>query len=145
MTTSQEGRSLIESFEGFKTSAYLDGRGIWTCGYGHTGGVLPNTLCDQAMADAWMESDLATAEHAVNTLVHFPINQNQFDALVSLCFNIGSGNFAESTVVRKLNMGDMQGAAAAILMWNKIGGEVSVGLSDRRAAEQTLFLTPMPG
>ena len=143
MTTSPAGRVLIEGFEGCRLTAYQDQRGIWTCGYGHTAGVTSSTICTQEEADAWLQLDLHTAESAVNRLVKVPLNQNQFDALVSLTYNIGQGNFAESTVLRLVNGGSIQGAAEAILMWDKVGGETNTGLFNRRMMEKSLFLTPV--
>ena len=144
MTTSPAGRSLIESFEGCVYVAYQDQRGIWTCGYGHTQGVVEGVVCTKAQADAWLEGDLAIAEGAVNRMVKAALRQNQFDALVSLVYNIGQGNFAESTVLKRLNIGtpDYSGAATAFLLWNKTNGEINPGLVRRREAEQALFLTP---
>lgn len=144
MTTSENGRKLIESFEGCVLTAYLDQRGIATCGFGHTQGVKMGDTCTQMQADAWLEGDLATAESAVNRLVKAALTQNQFDALISLTYNIGQGNFADSTVLKRLNIGtpDYAGAADAILMWDKTGGVVNPGLERRRQAEQALFLTP---
>ena len=70
------------------------------------------------------------------------INQNQFDALVSLCFNIGAGNFRSSTLLRVLNAGNLMAAADQFLVWDKVAGQVSDGLVRRRAAERALFVTP---
>ena len=144
MTTSQNGREMIESFEGCALTAYQDGRGIWTIGFGHVDPavVVAGLTCTQGEADAWMAFDLHAAESAINRLVTVPLDQNQFDACVSLCYNIGQGNFQTSTVCRKLNMGDTEGAADAFLMWDKINGEVSQGLVNRRTAERLLFITP---
>jgi lysozyme len=145
MTTSPNGRKLVELFEGFAPGAYLDQRGIRTIGYGHTLGVQMGDTCTQAQADAWLEEDLATAEGAVNR-VPVPLNANQFDALVSLCYNIGAGAFHSSTVFKRLSLSppDYSGAASAILMWDKVHGETNPGLVRRRQTEQQLFLTPEP-
>jgi lysozyme len=125
--------------------AYKDQRGIPTIGYGHTGGVLMGDRCTQERAEAWLAEDVGTAERAISRLVTAGLLQNQFDALVSLVYNIGEGNFAESTVLRKLNILDYRAAAEAILMWNKTGGQVNAGLQRRREAERALFLTPPGG
>ena len=137
---------MIESMEGISLKAYQDGRGIFTIGYGHTDPavVVEGLTCTQGEADAWLALDLHTAESAVNRLVTVPLDQNQFDACVSLCYNIGQGNFGTSTVCRKINMHDFPNAGMAFLMWDKINGEVSPGLVNRRKAERTLFLTPEP-
>lgn len=144
MTTSPTGRRLIEDFEGFSPTAYKDQRGIWTIGYGHTQGVVEGMVCTLVQADAYLEADLATAEGAVNK-VPAPLNCNQFDALVSLCFNIGSGNFHSSTVYKRLSLSppDYAGACDAIDMWKITAGEENPGLERRRQAEMALFLTPV--
>jgi lysozyme len=105
----------------------------------------------QAQADAVFEADLAPFEAAVNKAVTRPMTQNQFDACVSLAFNIGAAGFATSTVVRKLNAGDTAGAADAFRLWNKAGGQILQGLVNRREAERAQFLAagaptiPSPG
>lgn len=143
MTTSPKGRKLIESFEGLSLTAYQDQRGIWTIGYGHTGPeVTKGLVWTQDMADATLAADLTVAEGAVNRLVHVPLNQNQFDALVSLCYNIGQGNFASSTVLHATNLQLWDSAASAFLMWCKVNGVENAGLMRRREAERNLFLTP---
>ncbi len=140
MTISPEGRRMVEDFEGVRLTAYKDGRGIPTIGVGHTQGVQMGDIITFDQADKLLSGDLKTAENAVNHLVKVPLTQNQFDALVSLTFNIGQGNFSMSTVLRKLNMGDNPAAADAFLMWKKIAGEDSPGLLNRRTAERTVFL-----
>ncbi len=145
MTTSPNGRKLVELFEGFAPGAYLDQRGIRTIGVGHTLGVQMGDTCTQAQADAWLEEDLATAEVAVTRLVKAPLTQSQFDALVDFTYNEGQGHLAESTVLKRLNLSeppDYQGAANALLLWNMIRGVQSPGLLRRRQAERALFLTP---
>ena len=138
MQTSATGRRLIEDFEGFSPTAYKDQRGIWTIGYGHTQGVVEGMVCTLVQADAYLEADLATAEGAVNK-VPAPLNCNQFDALVSLCFNIGSGNFAGSTLLKLLNASDFANAALEFDKWDKSGGQVVAGLLRRRIAETQEF------
>ena len=147
MTTSPAGRKLIETLEGLSLKAYADQRGIPTIGYGHTNGVKLGDTCTPEQADEWLAGDLLTAEGAVNRLVKCALRQCQFDALVSLCFNIGQGNFAESTVLKRLNVGtpDYSGAATAFLMWVRTNGDVNPGLVKRREAEEQLFLTPDSG
>ena len=86
-----------------------------------------------------MAHDLKKFESAVNSAVTVPINQNQFDALVSLTYNIGTGAFKESTLLKKLNAGDCRGASAQFVVWNKGGGKVMQGLVNRRAVERELF------
>src|ERR1019366_2511495 len=132
MTTSPIGRKLIESFEGLSLKAYLDQRHIQTIGYGHTGQLKPGDTCTPEQADAWLVGDLATAEGAVNRLATVPLNQNQFDALVSLCFNIGQGNFEPSTLLSLLNQKAYLGAANQFLVWKMTNGVLNQGLLNRR-------------
>lgn len=141
---SQQCVTLVASFEGLELRAYQDQRGIWTIGYGHTAGVKEGDTCTQEQANAWLSEDLETADVAVNKAVTVPLTQNQFDALVSLCFNIGSGNFATSTLVKVLNASNMQAAADQFLVWDHTNGQVNQGLTRRRIAERKLFLTPGP-
>jgi lysozyme len=142
MQTSPNGRKLLESFEGLSLNAYLDQRGILTIGFGHTAGVDPGDTCTAAEADAFLEDDLKTAEGAVSACVHYPLNQNQFDSLVSLCYNIGAGAFGKSTLVSLLNQGAVAGAANQFLVWNRVSGVINQGLLNRRMIEKKLFLTP---
>lgn len=113
----------------------------WTIGYGHTRNVKQGDKCTEAQATTWLHEDLFDAEAAVNQ-VAVPLSQFQFDALVSFVFNVGSGNFAKSTLLRKLNAGDYDGAADEFPRWNKSGGRELNGLTARRADEKDLFQTP---
>ncbi len=92
-------------------------------------------------ADAFLREDLAVAELAVNTNVKAQMSQGQFDALVSFVFNVGAGNFVRSTLLRKLNAGDYDGAVAEFGCWVFAGKTVLPGLVRRRAAERELFLS----
>ena len=96
--------------------------------------LLTATLSDQEVKEL-LKSDLKWCSEAVESSVRVPLTQNQFDALYSLCFNIGETAFRKSTVVRKLNENDLKGAADAILMWNK-----PAVLQKRRERERALFL-----
>ena len=100
------------------------------------------TTIDQQEADDLLAVDLHHAETAIYKTVQAKLTQNQFDALVSLVYNIGGGAFSKSTVLRLLNLEDYEGAALAFLMWDKTNGEVNLGLQNRRQAEKLLFLTP---
>ena len=139
---SAEGISLICSFEGLELKAYLDSANIWTIGYGtiirNGVKVKKGDTCTIEQAKAYMASDLKSFEAAVNK-VKVPLNQNQFDALVSLTYNIGVNAFANSTLLKKLNTGDYKGAAAQFDVWNKVKGKVVQGLVNRRAKERKLF------
>lgn len=145
MKTSALGIALIKQFEGLRTGAYLDAAGIWTIGYGHTGQQVGSGMrIDAATAEAWLRQDLATAEEAIHSLVTQTLPQASFDALVSFVFNVGTAAFAGSTLLRKLNAGDVEGAAAEFERWRYAGGRVLPGLLRRRIAERTLFLSPHP-
>lgn len=149
MQTSDQGIALIKRHEGVRLEAYPDpGRGweIPTIGVGHTSAAGPPAVArgmkiTEAGADAILRSDLAKFERAVTSLVHVPLTQAQFDALVSFTFNVGPGNLSKSTLLRKLNRGDYQGAADQFSVWNKSNGKVLKGLVNRRAAERALFLS----
>ncbi len=147
MRTSSAGRAAIALREGNRLTAYRDSVGILTVGVGHTSAagpptVTPGMTITAAQSDEILSRDLATFERAVSNSVKVPITQNQFNALVSLAFNIGGGAFAKSTLVRRLNTGDYTGAANQFLRWNRAGGKVLRGLVTRREAERKQFLTP---
>lgn len=146
MTISPLGVDLICSLEGKRLTAYDDGVGVWTIGFGST--VYPNGIkvkkgdtCTEAQAKAYMAHDLKKFETAVNTAVTVPLNQNQFDALVSLAYNIGASAFSQSTLVKKLNANDIRSAADQFDVWVNAGGKRMQGLVNRRAKEKTLFLS----
>jgi len=142
---SQAGIDAIKRFEGLRLHAYLDVAGVPTIGHGHTQGVEMGQHISQEVAENFLRSDLSWTESAVNNAVRVPISQSAFDAMCSLCFNIGETAFKSSTLIQKLNAGDMAGAADEFLRWNKItiAGEkqVSPGLTSRRAAERQMFLS----
>jgi lysozyme len=147
MTHSNACTLLTAQFESFRPTAYQDGNGIWTLGYGHTEGVTPDSTCTLAQAINWLSEDLGIADAALNRLVKVPLNQNQWDALCDLCFNIGQGNFAKSTCLTLLNQGDEAGAINSICYydndewhgWVMVAGKSSPGLVRRRQAEQAMF------
>ena len=139
MNTSDAGLDLIKSHEGLRLRAYLDSVEIPTIGYGHTRGVELGMTCDEAQADAWLRDDVKIAERCVNGLVTVPLTQGEFDALVSFVFNLGCANLRESTLLRKLNDSDYDGAAQEFARWNHAGGEVVAGLTARRQAERQRF------
>ena len=139
-TTSERGIQAIQGYEGVKLHAYLDSVNVPTIGVGHTLGVKMGDVITPEQAEEFLRSDLKSAEYAVNNYVTAPLNQNQFDALASFVFNLGSGAFKSSTLLKKLNSVDYQGAADEFPKWNKAGGKVLQGLVNRRAAERTMFL-----
>ncbi|MRT38829.1 glycoside hydrolase family protein [Acinetobacter sp. RIT698] len=144
MKTSAKGINLICGFEGLELKAYDDGVGVWTIGYGTTSingvKVKKGDTCTAEQAKAYLAQDLKKFESAVNTAVKVQLNQNQFDALISLTYNIGSGAFKDSTLLKKLNAKDYKGAAAQFPRWNRGGGRVLNGLVKRRKIEMELFL-----
>ena len=143
MTPSDKCFAIIKNFEQFRPTAYKPTRkDVWTCGWGHTHGVIETTTCDHDQAQEWLEDDMSVAVEAVNKHVTVPMTQNQFDALVSLVFNIGEPNFTESTLLRKLNDRDYGGAASEFLKWDDQAHVELPGLERRREQEKALFLTP---
>jgi len=140
MKTSSTGRALIRHAEGDKLTAYYCPAGVLTIGVGHTGpDVKPGMRITQAQSDALLSADLAKFEKAVANAVKVPLTQNQFDALVSFTYNLGEGNLRASTLLKRVNAGDMAAAAAEFAKWDKAGGKVLSGLTKRRAAEAALF------
>lgn len=132
------GLSLIKEFEGLRTTAYRDPVGIWTIGYGSTSGVHEGQRITVAEAELMLKRDLEQFERAVANAAP-TATDNQFSAMVSLAFNVGSGAFSRSTVLTRHKGGDHAGAADAFSMWNKAGGRVLPGLVRRRAAEADLY------
>lgn len=150
MKTNAAGIALIQRWEGKRLTAYPDpatGGEPWTIGYGHTTAAGPPAvkrgmkITDQQATDI-LKADLVKFEAAVVNVLKKAPTPNQFAAMVSLCFNVGPGNFGKSSVVRKFNAGDIEGAAKSFLLWNKAAGKVMAGLTRRREDERKLFLTP---
>lgn len=140
----QAGFELIKSFESCVLHVYRDAVGLPTIGWGHLikAGEKFTTIT-QEEADELFRRDLAIFEAAVEGQVRVPLTDNQFSALVSLAFNIGTGNFKDSTLLRLLNHGEYRLAADQFGRWNKAKGRVLRGLTRRRAAERALFLSDM--
>jgi len=137
---SEAGLALTKSFEGLRLTAYQDVASHWTIGYGHTGpGVVPGQTITEAEATALLQADLAECVTCVNQAVTVAISQSQFDALVDFCFNAGRGHLLQSSLLRKVNLGDFAGAAAQFGLWIYAGGRVVPALAHRRAAEAALF------
>ena len=145
MTPSGDCFDLIKKFEGCRLKAYPDpatGGEPITIGIGHTGPeVRLGMVISERIADAYLVKDVQDAVEAVNNLVRVNMTQGQFDALVSFVFNCGAGNFAKSTLLKKMNAGDVVGASLEILKWSRAAGKEMPGLLRRRAAEQSLFLS----
>lgn len=137
---SEAGLSLIKKYEGFRSNAYKCPAGIWTIGYGSTHGVKPGQWISEADAAARLRQEVRIYERGVLDCLKVSPTQNQFDALVSLCYNIGSGAIARSSVIRHHNRREFALAADAFLKWNKGGGVVLPGLTRRRNEERSLYL-----
>lgn len=133
--------SIIKGYEGLRLKAYQDSVGVWTIGYGHTKGVSSGMEINETQADTFLREDVSWAQDAVNDNVSVPLNQLQFDALVSFTFNLGETNLKSSTLLRKLNSGDYLGAANEFQRWNKAGGKELSGLTKRRNAEANQFIS----
>lgn len=148
---SSNGMQFIQHAEGEAGTgkpmlrAYQDSKGIWTIGWGHTGNVTAGMVITVEQAALLLDADLDAAENAVCTYVLVPLNDNQFDALVSLAFNIGIEAFRTSSLVRLLNAGHYDAVPGQMAQWNKItvkGKKVPLdGLTNRRTLEAKLFLT----
>jgi len=138
MKIGQKGEELIKFFEGLYLEAYKCPAGVWTIGWGHTAGVKQGDKITKQQAQELFENDMKVYEGHVNRIVKLPLNQNQFDALVSFCYNCGQGN------LQKLVKGrNHEQIAKTMLLYNKANGKVLKGLKTRREMEQKLFLTPV--
>ena len=139
MTITESTFRLIVGFEGKRNKAYQDTRGLWTIGVGHLikpdeQHLIKTVLTDEEVNNL-LRHDLSWCDEAIRTSVKVPLNQNQYDALYSLCFNIGANGFKTSTIVRLLNQGDYKSAAEHFMDWVR----PSV-LIPRRKKEKALFL-----
>lgn len=140
MKTSQGMKELIARFEGLRLKAYKCPAGIWTIAFGATTfngkRVTEGLVITKEQAYEQLERDLAVFENGVERLVSKPINQDQFDALVSFSFNLGLGSLSRSSVLRKVNADPSDPTIRdSFAMWNKAGGKVLAGLVKRRKAE----------
>lgn len=138
MKISEAGIKLICKWEEFRGYAYVCPAGLWTIGYGHTDRVKPTDKIDLAQGEAYLRQDLEIVERCLNAL-KLELNQNQYDALCSLIFNIGTGNFLRSTLLKDLQAKQYDKASAEFLKWRKANGKVLKGLEARRKDEQELF------
>jgi lysozyme len=166
-TTSPAGIALLKDFEKCRLIAYLDAAKppVWTCGWGHTGASVTQGLkIDQPRADAWLAADLLGSEEIVSRAVCVLLNDNQFSACVSLCYNTGpgapigkdgvggkdgfvwlkardaGGQPQHSTLLRRINAGRFEEAADEFPNWTHAGAADLAGLARRRKAERALFL-----
>lgn len=137
MKTGQAGINLIKKYEGCRLDAYKCPAGVWTIGYGHTGDVQPGQKITAAQAEAILIADLEKFEKKVNILYNrYKWKQNEFDALVSFAFNLGSIDQLTAGGTRSREV-----IAEKMLLYNKAAGKVLSGLTKRRQEERTLFLS----
>lgn len=144
MKLSQRGIDLIKQFEGYSSKAYPDpatGGAPWTIGYGTTKGVKPGMIITAEQAEKMLRDDVAKFESGVSSLITSPTTQGQFDAMVSLAYNIGLGNFGKSTLLKKHNARCYTCAADQFRVWNRANGKVMNGLTKRRAAEREVYMS----
>ncbi|HHC0136910.1 lysozyme [Klebsiella phage YX3973] len=144
MKLSQRGIDLIKQFEGYSSKAYPDpatGGAPWTIGYGTIKGVKPGMIITAEQAEKMLRDDVAKFESGVSSLITAPTTQGQFDAMVSLAYNIGLGNFGKSTLLKKHNARCYTCAADQFRVWNRANGKVMNGLTKRRAAERQVYMS----
>lgn len=140
MRISKNGLDLIKSFEGLRLSTYKCSAGVDTIGYGSTGKhVKPGLTITEGEAEALLRRDVYRFEDAVNKLVRVEINQDQFDALVSISYNIGVTAISRSTLMKKVNAMEFDSAKLEFARWAKANGKTMPGLARRRSAEARLF------
>lgn len=138
----QAGLDLLKSSEGCSLTAYKDGGGVWTIGYGTTGSeVSPGLKITQKQADDFLKADLSVFCEAIDDLVHVPLTDNQFSALVVFVYNVGINAFSKSTLRALLNNGGYEDAANQLVRWSKDNGKTIPGLLARREREKALFKT----
>ena len=141
MQISEKGLDLIRKYEGLRLVTYVCPGGKRTIGYGHTGpDVKSGQKIDTERANELLTRDVQRFEIAVNELVTVPMTQGMLDALISFSFNLGVGSLKSSTLLKKLNAADLDGAANEFLKWNQAKGKVLDGLTERRKSERELFL-----
>ena len=141
-----EGLAIIKDFEGFSPNVYRDPVGVPTIGYGSTWDssgervTMDHPDITEAEGEELLYGEIHNAEKAVGKLITAELTENMYAALVSLTYNIGSGNLQRSTLRKELNYGNYDDAADEFPKWRKAGGRVLPGLVRRRAAERELFL-----
>ena len=148
MKCSIKGREMIKSFEALSLKAYhgkADRAEVWTIGWGHTRGVKPGDVITREKAEELFNADLEPVERTLNAdlVTGRPrplVTQDQFDALCSFVFNVGSGRYLDSTLRRKIRQGDIIGAAGEFKRWIYADHKIAPGLIPRRDAERRLFL-----
>ena len=141
MKTSPKGITLIKEFEGLRLKAYKCPGGVWTIGYGHTAGVKHGMVISERQAEEYLKADLIAFEKYLNGL-GLALDQNQFDALISFIYNVGTGNFSSSTLLRKVKANPQDNSIMdEFLRWVYSKGRVLPGLQRRRLAEMKLYFS----
>lgn len=145
MRTSDNGIELLKRFEGYREQAYRCPAGVWTIGYGHTGNVHEGQTCTREQAERWLREDLKNAENAVNALEPSrPLRQDEFDALVSFVYNLGTANFSGSTLRMKVCANpDNPTIRDEFGKWIYADGRIQPGLVSRREAEADLYFSDL--
>lgn len=141
MELSAAGLALLKQSEGFRSSVYLDVKGLPTIGYGHRlqqTELFPEGITEEQATEI-LASDVRAAEQAVSRLIRVPLAQGQFDALVDFCFNLGASRLAASTLLADLNAGRYNAAAEQLLLWDHAGDRECAALRTRREAEFHLW------
>lgn len=141
MKTSKAGIEFIKRHEGLRLKAYQDSAGVWTIGYGSTGGVRPGDVITEAQAEKLLKQDLKTAEDEINKHL-LPLKQHQFDSLTSFVFNVGVGSFRRSTLLKRLKMDvNHPDISNQFNRWVYGGSKKLPGLVRRRREEANLYIT----
>jgi lysozyme len=136
---SEAGLTLIKRFEGLRLKAYLCPGDVWTIGYGHTAGVTAGMVIDEDEAHRLLREDVANTERAISNMIRVAMTDDQFAALTSWAFNVGSGAARGSSLRKRLNAGDYDAIPTELAKWRMAGGKVSNGLVRRRAAEAEMW------
>ena len=145
MITSDKGRAFIKEVEGFSAVPYLDTAGKWTIGWGHcTGSIQPDPTVSIHQLEDWLDEDIKGAEAIVSEYVVVPLNQDEFDALVSFAFNVGGANFSTAGAIQNLNAGNEKEFCLRLMQWINVtinGKKVpDKGLVNRRTKELLFYL-----
>lgn len=142
MRPSSKCVQLIKTFEGCRLDAYQDQGGVWTVGYGQTGpGIVEGTHVSQGVAEAMLKDTLSQLGNDIYDIIGWRCNQNQYDALISLVYNIGLEAFKKSKMLQCILSYRLPEAAEEFIRWNHVSGIVNEGLTRRREAEKALFLS----
>ena len=137
---SEKGKELIRNSEGIRYESYLCPAKVWTIGFGHTAGVRKGMFITKEQADMYLNEDLLPIESWL-TLADLGLNQSQYDAIASFCFNLGINAFSKSTLLRRIKEGNREEIEKQFRLWVHVGDTVLPGLVKRREAEIELFFS----